>query len=559
MSLEAVTWSRTLRARAALVAALIVAALMLSLVAAGAADAARLTGRQLVVFDKPTAVRSSTVLTAVLSRAGVVKAGRGVPRLNIATVRGSGAALARLRRDPAVRSVSPEWQRDFRRMPNDPALATPETQFGGLPGGAPIQWALARQGFPAAWDVTTGAGAIVGVLDSGVDGAHPELAGKLHSIDEIGTATGAAVDEEGHGTHVSGLACAASNDGVATAGAGWDCRIALVKVARLFDEDIVAGIDRAVQRGSDAINMSFGGGSSTPVLNMAIDRAVSAGVVLVASAANSSEVDQGAPASLLQQGDASNIDAGRGLVVTAADFADRRAGTGRGPQISLAAYGFYNEASGPPGLVSTYPGNATPREGGGALFGACECRRALGTDSRYAYLQGTSMAAPQVAALAALVGDLNPFLSAREKIRLIKETARRSGGWNPDLGWGIINAGRAVDAARRIDRRPPESKARAKRRVRIRRGAKKAALRVRWSGSDRPGAPRLLASGVASYEVYMKRGRGRYRRVRRSTARRSARLRLRPGVYRLYTRARDRTGNREATPRRADVRVVVKR
>jgi len=555
------TWGRTqpaparwqIRSWAALAAALVI-----SLVAAGAADAARLTGRHLVVFDKPATARSSPVLTAVLSRAGARKAGTGVPRLGIATVRGSAAALGRLRDDPSVRSVSPEWQRDFRRMPNDPALATPETEFGGLPGGSPIQWTLAREGFPAAWDVTTGSGAIVGVLDSGVDGGHPQLAGKLHSIDEIGTATGAAVDEEGHGTHVSGLACAAANDGVATAGAGWDCRIALVKIARLFDEDIITGIDRAVQRGSDAINMSFGGGASTPALSLAIDRAVAAGAVPVAAAANGSEVDQGAPASLLQPGDAPNIDAGRGLVVTAADFADRRAGTGRGTQISLAAYGFYSEFSGPPGLVSTYPGNATPREAGSPLLG-CGCRRLLGGDARYAYLQGTSMAAPQVSALAALLGNLNPLLSVREKIRLIKETARRSGGWNADLGWGIIDAGRAVDAARRIDRTAPASKARARRLVQVRRGARRAALRVRWSGSDRPGAPGLLASGIASYDVYMKRDAGRYRRIRRTTAGRSARLVLRPGIYRFYTRASDRVGNRQATPGRSNVRVVVRR
>ena len=530
----------------------------LSLAGAGAADAARLTGRQLVVFENPSTARSSSALDGVLRRTGVTRAGRGAPRLGVATVRGPATAIARLRRDPSVESVSAEWQRDLRRLPNDSALAVPETAFGGLPGSAPIQWSLGRQNFPAAWDVTTGGGAIVGVLDSGIDGTHPELASKLHSADEIGSVSGATVDEDGHGSHVSGLACAATNNGVATAGAGWDCRLAFVKIARLFDEDIIAGIDQAVRRGADAVNMSFGGGGSSAALDLAINRAVDAGVVLVSAAGNGSEVDQGAPASQLQPGDAADIAAGRGLVVTAVDFLDRRAGTGRGNQISLSAYGFYDEVSGPPGLISTYPAAFTPREAGGALFG-CQCRRTLGTDPRYAYLQGTSAAAPQVAALAALVGQLNPFLSAREKIRLIKETARRSGGWNPDTGWGIIDAGRAVEAARRIDRSAPASRARAKKRVRLRRRAPRAALRLRWSGSDRPGAPGLLQSGLRSYDVYMKGGRGRYRRIRRGTARRSARLRLRPGVYRFYTRARDRSGNIEGKPRRADVRVVVRR
>ncbi|HEV2733410.1 MAG TPA: hypothetical protein VGV85_01180, partial [Longimicrobiaceae bacterium] len=81
----------------------------------------------------------------------------------------------------------------------------------------------------------------------------------------------------------------------------------------------------------------------------------------------------------------------------------------------------------------------------------------------------------------------------------------------------------------------------------------------RWRGSDRPGATGLLASGVASYALYMKRARGRYRRVRGDTRRPSAKLRLRPGIYRFYTRARDRGGNLEGAPQRADVRVVVRR
>lgn len=549
------TRGRRTRAR---VCAAVAAALAVSLFGTAAADAARLTGRQLVVFEDTSTARSSSALDAVLDRTGVTRAGRGVPRLGVATVRGPAAALGRLRRDPSVRSVSAEWQRDLRRVPNDFAVTTPETAFGGLPGGAPIQWSFARQNFPAAWNVTTGRGAIVGVLDSGIDGNHPELGPKLHSADEIGSVTGATVDEDGHGTHVSGLACAGTDNAMGTAGAGWDCRLAFVKIARLFDEDIVAGIDQAVRRGADAINMSFGGGGSNAALDLAINRAFGAGVVLVASAANGSEVDQGAPASLLQPGDAPDIAAGRGLVVTAVDYLDRRAGTGRGPQISLSAYGFADEVNGPPGLVSTFPANATPRESGGSLFG-CECRRTLGADPRFGYLQGTSMAAPQVAALAALVGELNPFLSAPEKIRLIKETARRSGGWSADVGWGIIDAGRAVEAARRIDRVAPASKARARKRVRMPRSARRASLRLRWSGSDQPGSAGLLASGVASYDVYMKRGRGRYRRIRRSTRRRSAKLRLKPGVYRFYTRARDRSGNSEGRPRRADVRVVVKR
>jgi len=57
----------------------------------------------------------------------------------------------------------------------------------------------------------------------------------------------------------------------------------------------------------------------------------------------------------------------------------------------------------------------------------------------------------------------------------------------------------------------------------------------------------------------MRRGKGRYRRVRRATRKRSAKLKLRRGVYRFYTRATDAAGNRETAPRRADARLVVRK
>jgi hypothetical protein len=83
-------------------------------------------------------------------------------------------------------------------------------------------------------------------------------------------------------------------------------------------------------------------------------------------------------------------------------------------------------------------------------------------------------------------------------------------------------------------------------------------VRLRWRGKDLAGRSGLIASGVRSYDVYLK-SRGRYRRIKRGTRRRTLVVRLRRGRYRLYTRARDRAGNVEGTPRRADARIVVRR
>ena len=516
------------------------------------------TGRYLVSFDSKRTAQSKALLSDVLVDAGARRAGPGVPELGVATVKGSPRAIAELRRDPAVRSVSVEYRREFRRTPNDPGLGGQEP---GAPGGTPLQWWLSRQGFPSAWDVATGQGARVGVIDSGIDAGHPELAGKIASAAELGTSTGTGRDEDGHGTHVSGLACAATDDGRGVAGAGWGCRIVLVKAPLLRDEDIADGIRIATDRGAQAINMSFGGGPGTAVLSQAIDYAVSRNVVLVAAASNNPDTVQGAPASELQPGNAPDIGAGRGLVVTGADFSDRNAATGQGTEISVAAYGFYDGIApyvGPVGLLSTYPGNTTERETGVPLESSpCGCRAGIGGDSRYARLEGTSMSAPQVTALAAMIGQLNPSLRLEEKLRIIKATARGGGNWEPQLGFGIVDAGRAVGAARRVDHFAPESRLRARRSARLR-GARRARVRLRWRGKDRARLGGLIASGVSSYDVYLKRPGGRYRRIKRGTRRRTLVVRLRRGRYRLYTRARDRSGNVERTPRRADARIVVR-
>lgn len=495
---------------------------------------------------------------------GALRTGHSAPQIGLVTVRPRpGETLtelaARLRADPRVHSVEPEGRFTPREVPNDPALSAGESA-AGTPPGTPVEWWAARENLPAAWDVTHGDGAVVAVIDQGIYAGHPEFAGRIKEAidldDDPGTGP-ATVDEGGHGTHVASMACADAGNGIGIAGAGYGCSLLVIK-SDLSDSSVATAIVTATDRGADAINMSFGqDGRSAAQAPEAEKRAIAYAydhdVTLVAAAADQPVDDQGDPANLLQpSGTGPALGTGKGLSVTAADFDDRRPSfAGFGSQISLAAYGTFRYGtfvpSGPPGLLGAFPAGAAQIET------ACGCRATFQGDSRYAYLQGTSMAAPMVAALAALVHHVNPGLHASDVIRILEQTASRppGTGWNADLGWGILNGGAAVAAARALDRTAPKSRLTAPRIVRGRRS-----FRLGWTGSD-PAPPGLTASGVARYELWRSIGSGRARRIT-VTARTSARFRGAPRrTYSFYTRAIDRAGNREGRPPRPDARTRV--
>jgi subtilisin family serine protease len=485
-----------------------------------------------------------------------------VPALRLVTVRpragtSLAATLRALRADPRVRSATAEQRFAPRALPNDPALTLPDADKDA-PAGTPLEWTLPREGFAAAWDLSAGAGTTVAVIDSGVDASHPDLQGKIaDAIDFDDVHPGpATADPDGHGTHVASLACASTNNALGIAGAGRDCRLLVIR-SDFSEGSIIAGLVAAAQRGAQAINMSFGGsGVADPALGAALRYAVHHGAVPVAAAADEPVQDQGQPASMLQPaGTGPQLRHGLGLVVTAATGADARAGfAGYGSEVSMAAYGTMTDGAKPHGIIGAYPAGTTVRETGGKDRKPCRCRVTIDGDSRYAFLAGTSMAAPQVTGAAALMRAVNPRLPVARVVRLLKSTARRPAGtrWTADLGWGILDAGAAVDAARRVDLLAPTSKARATSpargtRPRIR-------LRVRLKRSDpSPGA--LVASGVRRVEVWVSRH-GRRHRIAR-TSKRSVRVRLAPGRYKLWSIAVDRAGNRERRPAKPDVRLRV--
>ncbi|MEA2195299.1 MAG: serine protease, partial [Solirubrobacteraceae bacterium] len=456
-----------------------------------------------------------------------------------------------------------ERRATLRFAPNDPALSTPETA-PGTPTGTNVAWWVPRIGLPAAWDVARGDGAVVAVIDTGADGGHPDLQGKIAEgidNDDIAGHGPALSDENGHGTHVATLACAAGDNAVGSVGSGLNCKLLIVKTD-LSDGSIARSIVQATDRGAAAINMSFGSDARAapqPIVD-AVQYANTKGVVLVAAADDRPVEDQGYPSNLLQPtGSGGDLAAGRGLTVTASNFASQRASfAGRGSQISLAAPGAFEGGVGPMGIFSGFPGNPTELEAGGSLLfpgSNCRCRVTFGGDSRFAYLQGTSMAAPIVAGVAAMARTLNPDASLADILRALKETASRpaGSGWSPDLGWGIVDAAAALTAVSAIDRRPPQSKLTGRTRVR-----KARTVTLRWTGSDEAPAA-LKPSGVDVYEVFRSANRGAYRRLTR-TRKSSLKLKVKPGsLYRFYTIAVDKAGNREAPPPKPDLSLRVDR
>jgi thermitase len=160
-------------------------------------------------------------------------------------------------------------------VPNDPKLDN--------------QWGLTRTRFPGAWNDSKGGGAKVAIIDSGAASGHPDV-GKIVAQKDFVEGNAVADDDYGHGTRVTGIAGALTNNGKGVAGACFKCGLLIAKVMNgngaATDARIVKGIDWSLDHGADVVNLSLGGPADSDVLRTEVNRAWNRGAVVVAAAGN---------------------------------------------------------------------------------------------------------------------------------------------------------------------------------------------------------------------------------------------------------------------------------
>ena len=319
--------------------------------------------------------------------------------------------------DPNVLHASPDWVMRAAETPNDPFVASQ--------GGLNVIQA------PAAWNRTHGStGVVIAVLDTGIDETNPDLVGKVVGRKDFTGSSAGTSDVVGHGTHVAGIAAAATNNVVGVAGVGYNSRLLNVKVLDDAGSGSVSmlfnGIYWAADNGAHIINMSLASDNedcSTSwwedlfdvgrnELRDSIGYASGRNIVLVAAAGNNGKNQQLWPAAC------PNVLSVANTTMTDAKAASSNFGT----WVDLAAPGS--------GIFST------------AVPGGSACQS--GMVGQFANCSGTSMASPHVAGLAALVRASCNFSSSADIVNRLTSTADPIAGTGTNWQFGRINALRAV-------------------------------------------------------------------------------------------------------------------
>lgn len=361
--------------------------------------------------------------------------------------------LHRIRQRPDVLYAQPNYLFKLSHTPND--LLYPQ------------QWHYPMIDLPAAWDITRGSSTIkIAILDTGRT-YHPELVGKWLSNEYNAHQPGHnATDGSNwrHGTHVAGIAAAASNNGSGGAGVCHNCTLLNVKVNNPLDPNriplsyAISGIDWAIANGARVVNMSFEFPEPCTQLRMpamrdAVQRAIANNITVVAAAGNggfditggsSRVVDNYSPASC------------PGAISAAATDREGRRVTSysnRGANVGITAPGGGWDPEEHPLYTPRGKGIGCPSDGSfypynyGALS-TWTSTPASGNVHCHRYLSGTSMAAPHVSGTVGLMLSVNSQLTPAQIKSILQLTAKPLPLCGSNCGPGLLDAHAAVVAAR---------------------------------------------------------------------------------------------------------------
>ena len=312
------------------------------------------------------------------------------------------------------------------------------------------QWAPPLIGAPAAWDIATGAGIVVALIDTGCELAHPDLrfASRGINLDDMtsdATPVGGHALELAHGTLCAGIIGATLDNALGVAGLAGNCSILPLASEEFLHSTVTNGINYAIANGARVINMSFEtptAGFESSMLRATIEDAVARGIVLCASSGNANRATLIQPArhpDVLACGASVESDVRWVSSPTQGSHYGDSTYLGRRTGLSVVAPGlniFTTDLVGPAGV------NPGPSR----------------FDGDYGYFHATSAAGPHVAGLAALILSQDDTLSAPEVRSVIERTAEKVGGYayrdvdgyphgtrHAEMGYGRINAHRSLD------------------------------------------------------------------------------------------------------------------
>lgn len=331
--------------------------------------------------------------------------------------------MKQLAKNPDIRSVEPNQMIHISSSKSSPVTnaAIPNDPLYQK------QWALPVMHVPEGWSKLTPSRktVTVAVIDTGVDLNHPDLVANLLPGKDYVDQDNTPLDLHGHGTHVSGIIAAIADNSLGISGLTGtaDVKILPLKVLDSNGYGTVAAevqaIYDAVAMGADVINLSLGSSEDTQAEKDAVHYAAEHGVIVVAATGNEySSVDY--PAAYPET-----------IAVAATDSSDAVADfSNSGSQVDLAAPGV--------DILSTVPTSVDK--------------------SGYAYASGTSMAAPQVSALAAVLKSQDPDLTNSQVEQIMKETAVDIGPSGKDryAGYGRIDFAAAIQKLKEAE--TPEQK-----------------------------------------------------------------------------------------------------